>query len=152
MQARIGSVVVLVVLIVLASYFPLSYAQQSSLAQTTASKQASDTGQGRGAFSSCPQRLRVLDRRGELADAALFIGLPEKKDELKRPAKQQQWALAKLHKRAAAKKEGLFLQCRYKDSKEVGLMKASITLPVPPFASACVISKENKGETRIRCE
>jgi hypothetical protein len=96
-------------------------------------------------IASCPQRLRVMEQRGELADAQLFIGLPEKKRELKRPAKQQQWVLAKLHKRAAASKEGLFLQCRY------GGMKASVTIPVPPVAAACVI--ENKtGKTTIRCE
>jgi hypothetical protein len=96
--------------------------------------------------ASCPQRLRVMDQRGALVDAQLFIGLPEKKKELKRAAKKQQWLLATLRKRAAASRDGLYLQCRYKD------MKASVTLPVPPVASACVISKGSEGETRIHCE
>ncbi len=97
-------------------------------------------------IAACPQRLRVLDQRGELAGAQLFIGLPEKMNELKRPGKQRQWALAKLHKRAQTKGEGLYLRCRYKN------MKASVALPVPRVARACVISEGASGETRIRCE
>lgn len=96
--------------------------------------------------ASCPQRLRVMDQRGVLVDAQLFIGLPEKKRELKRASKQRQWLLAALHKRAAAAHDGLYLQCRYKD------MKASVTLPVPPVATACVISKGSEGETTVHCE
>lgn len=102
--------------------------------------------QAQAQAASCPQRLNVLDQRGELVDAQLFIGLPEKKRELKRVAKHRQWVLAKLHKLAAAQGDGLFLHCRYKG------MKASVTLTVPPVATACVISAGMRGETRIRCE
>jgi hypothetical protein len=97
-------------------------------------------------IASCPQRLNVLNQRGELVDAQLFIGLPEKKSELKRPARHRQWVLAKLHKRAQAKGEELYLQCRYKGTK------ASVTMPVPPVAKACIISETTTGATRIKCE
>jgi hypothetical protein len=104
------------------------------------------SGQVQAHIASCPQRLRVMDQRGELVDAHLFIGLPEKKSELKRPVKHRQWVLAKLHQRAHAKGEDLYLQCRYKG------MKASVTMPVPPVAKACIISEGASGETRIKCE
>ncbi len=96
-------------------------------------------------IASCPQRLRVMEQRGELADAQLFIGPPEKKRVLRWPARQRQWVLARLHKRAAASKEGLYLQCRYQG------MKASVTLPVPPAATVCVIGSNDAGKTTIRC-
>ncbi len=103
-------------------------------------------GQVQAQISTCPQRLRVMEQRGELVDAQLFLGLPEKKSELKRPRKQRQWVLAKLHKRAKAEGEELYLQCRYKG------MKASVTLPVSPVATACIIRGGSSGETRIKCE
>ncbi len=104
------------------------------------------TSQVQAQTASCPQRLRVMEQRGELVGAKLFIGLPEKNSELKRPGKQRQWVLAKLHQRAQAKGEGLYLQCRYKD------MKASVALPVPPVAKACIISERSSGAIRIQCE
>jgi hypothetical protein len=101
---------------------------------------------GQASGVACPQRLRVQSQRGALVDARLFIGLPEQQRELLRPANQQQWVLAKLHRRAAASNAGLYLQCRYQG------MLASVTIPVPLLATACFIDRSKAGETTVYCE
>jgi hypothetical protein len=93
---------------------------------------------------SCPQRLGVMGKHGQLQGARLFIGMPEQQRE--QGPKQRLWQLAALHKQASERGEELVLQCNYKG------MKASVSLPVPRSAATCRVDTGAAEGTVAYCQ
>jgi hypothetical protein len=92
---------------------------------------------------NCPQRLRVMQRAGQLHDGRLFVGLPELRHELRRAPGQHQWDLATLQQQAGA--GGLVLMCVYRG------LGPSISMAVPRTARTCTVARGADRLVHVGC-